>query len=270
MMMQVIALSVFLAAAPAPDENKVAKPTGEEIQKAQQQVTEALNAVKGNYARVLPITDDAVLQTFPKHLYFSVLFPQFPVGRPAPPGHSSSNVYVVARSGEGKPQFFSDAARLEAFFKSTLAPVRDDNQAKEGARAWVQLAAVFANDGFYKFVLMDEATRVVKEGTGREASAKLVVMAGGNGDIVGRLQINADGKLDRATVTANLKPGPRPICQATKLLDADPIVRKMAEQDLLIMGRAAKYYLDEQRAGATPELQRAIDRIWQRILAEER
>jgi hypothetical protein len=36
------------------------------------------------------------------------------------------------------------------------------------------------------------------------------------------------------------------------------------------MGRAAKYYLDEQRAGATPELQRAIDRIWQRILAEER
>jgi hypothetical protein len=54
------------------------------------------------------------------------------------------------------------------------------------------------------------------------------------------------------------------------LLDADPIVRRMAEQDLLIMGSAAKSYLDEQRAKASPELRRAIDRLWQRIVDEGR
>ena len=43
----------------------------------------------------------------------------------------------------------------------------------------------------------------------------------------------------------------------------------MAEQELLFMGRAAKDYLDEQRTKAGPALQKAIDRIWERIVAEE-
>jgi hypothetical protein len=67
-----------------------------------------------------------------------------------------------------------------------------------------------------------------------------------------------------------VRPGIRPVCQATKLLDHDPIVRRMAEQDLLVMGRAAKPYLDQIRATATPKLQQAIDRVWQRILNEGR
>jgi len=50
----------------------------------------------------------------------------------------------------------------------------------------------------------------------------------------------------------------------------DPIVRRMAEQDVLVMGRAAKPYLDQVRATARPKLQQAIDRIWQRILDEGR
>lgn len=70
--------------------------------------------------------------------------------------------------------------------------------------------------------------------------------------------------------TANLKRGVRPICQATKLLDADLVVRRMAEQDLFVMGKAAGDYLAGQRAKADRKLQKAIDRIWQRILAEDR
>jgi hypothetical protein len=62
----------------------------------------------------------------------------------------------------------------------------------------------------------------------------------------------------------------RPICQATKLLDPDPVVRRMAEDAILVMGRAAEEYLSEQRARATPALRAAIDQIWQRILIEER
>src|SRR5262249_20993860 len=126
------------------------------------------------------------------------------------------------------------------------------------------------NDGFYKFVLMDQATKASTEGGQRKAIGKMVVMAGGNGEIDGAVLFSDGGKLLNATVTSKLKPGPRPICQATKLLDTDPIVRKMAEQDLLVMGRAARPYLDEQRAKANPELQRAIDCIWQRILDEDR
>ena len=40
----------------------------------------------------------------------------------------------------------------------------------------------------------------------------------------------------------------------------------MAEQDILVMGRPAKGYLDEQRAKAKPELKAAIDHIWKRIV----
>ena len=44
----------------------------------------------------------------------------------------------------------------------------------------------------------------------------------------------------------------------------------MAEQDLLVMGRAAKPYLDQVRARVRPKLQQEIDRIWQRIVSEGR
>jgi hypothetical protein len=44
----------------------------------------------------------------------------------------------------------------------------------------------------------------------------------------------------------------------------------MAEQDLLILGRAAQEYLAVQRAQASPALQRAIDQLWQRIVEEGR
>jgi hypothetical protein len=69
---------------------------------------------------------------------------------------------------------------------------------------------------------------------------------------------------------AKLQAGMRPICQSTKLLDPDPLVRKMAEQDILIMGSSAKEYLDYQRSHVSPELRRAIDRIWERIVREGR
>jgi hypothetical protein len=44
----------------------------------------------------------------------------------------------------------------------------------------------------------------------------------------------------------------------------------MAEQDLRIMGGAAKGYLDEQRAKAAPELRRAMARLWRQIEREGR
>ena len=102
-----------------------------------------------------------------------------------------------------------------------------------------------------------------------KAIGRALVMQGGNGEINATLRFE-QGKLAKATESAKIIPGPRPICQATKLLDADPIVRRMAENDLLYLGDLVKDYLDEQRAQATPELQRAIDRIRQRIEKQRR
>jgi len=79
-----------------------------------------------------------------------------------------------------------------------------------------------------------------------------------------------DGKLAKVVEENTVKPGVRPICQATKLLDPDPIVRGMAEQCIVVMGSEAREYLLGQRAKASPELQQAIDRVWQRIIDEER
>jgi hypothetical protein len=79
---------------------------------------------------------------------------------------------------------------------------------------------------------------------------------------------DSDGVLDSVSETRAVRPGVRPICQATKLLDADPLVRRIAEQDILVMGRSAQEYLDGQRAKAQPRLREAIDRIWKRIVDE--
>src|SRR6266568_6537950 len=105
---------------------------------------------------------------------------------------------------------------------------------------------------------------------GVNRSSNYIRMAGGEGQIDVMITLGAAGSLVQIYEKSALRPGIRPICQATKLLDRDPIVRRMAEQDVLVMGRAAKPYLDQVRATARPKLQQAIDRIWQRILDEGR
>ena len=95
------------------------------------------------------------------------------------------------------------------------------------------------------------------------------VIAGGEGAITARMAIDFMGLLQYVTEEYELIEGIRPICQSTKLLDPDPIVRKMAEQDLLAMGYKAKDYLFSQRKTASPELQKAMDAIWERIVKLE-
>ena len=92
--------------------------------------------------------------------------------------------------------------------------------------------------------------------SGTEAKGKAVVApAGGNrGEIIATLHFTSNGELTSVKEERNVQTGIRPMCQATRLLDSDPIVRAMAAQDLLIMGRAAMPYLREQRGTAQPEL----------------
>jgi hypothetical protein len=240
------------------------------VSSAKARVNDALERLRVSWARVEPQTNEAVTHAFPDYLFFSVLFRRYPVAQVPPRPLKPSNLYAVRQGKDEAPRLLTSPQELEAFCRSALVRVKDDGPARDAVRAWLLLTAVFVQDGFYKFNLVEESVRVAERNGGREASGRLVVMAGGNGEIAVTLHFDAAGALTKAEEQVKVRPGPRPICQARKLLDPDPTVRAMAEQDLLYMGRAAQDYLQEQRAQAGPELQRAIDRLWQRIVREDR
>jgi len=254
-----------VTAAPRPGQQPL---TPEEIAKAEETAREQLAKLKGDAGTLQHIQDEPLGRALPRWAFFSVLFRQYPVARPAPPGLKPSNVFAAGPGGQ--VLVLTDAGELEKFFKAHLPAAKTDDQLKDAARAWLRLTQQFRQDGFYKFTLMDDATKVAPAGAGKEARGKVVVMAGGNGAIDATLTFDGGGKLARVAEGGKLRPGPRPICQATKLLDPDPLVRRMAERDLRVMGRAAKGYLDEQRAKAAPELRRAIDRRWRQMEREGR
>jgi hypothetical protein len=263
-LLSALLLAPAVTAAPVPEPKKL---TPEEVAKAEKAAREHLAKLKGDAGMVQYIDDEPLGRALPRSAFFAVLFRQYPVARLAPPGLKSSNVFAV--DPDGKVQVLTDAGELEKLFKANLPPVTTDDQLKDAARAWLRLTQELRQDGFYKFKLMDDATKVAEAGAGKEVRGKVVVMAGGNGEIDAALSFDGAGKLARVVEGGKLRPGPRPICQATKLLDPDPLVRRMAEQDLRVMGRAAKVYLDGQRARATPELRRAIDRLWRQIEDED-
>ena len=261
-----VALVLTWGAAAAQDTTK--KPTAEDVARAEKAVKEQLAKYKAAYGQVMPIKDEAVTKAFPDRVFFFVLYRQFPVGRAVPRPLKPANLFAVGR--DGKPQLLNDPRELEKFFRTAAAGARGADQARTITHAWLVLSSELRKDGFFQFKVMDDSTKVEKDKGGLVATGKTVVMRGGNGEIDATLKFDADGKLAKVEEKARIRPGPRPICQATKLLDKDPIVRRMAEQDLLYLGRLARPYLDEQRAKAMPELRRAIDRLWQRILEEDR
>ena len=244
-------------------------PAAEEVKAAQERLTEYLKSIKGaEAARVTALTGDGIPATFPRHTLFAVMFPQYPVARVAPEPLNSSNVVAVPKK-DGKPVPITDAKKLEAFFKENARAVKKGDEAVAAATAWSRAAAELNQDGFYKFTVKDDGAALKGDTITAIGVAKVEPTVGNKGEITATLTFK-DGKLATAETKVNLMPGPRPICQATKLLDPDPIVRRMAEDAIRVMGSAAKPYLDEQRAKATPELKAAIDRIWERIRKEGR
>jgi hypothetical protein len=224
------------------------------------------NAANG--AALSEVDDRALQKLFPTYLFYTVIYRQYPVGRVPPNPLKVRNVFIVGPDKELK--HVTDVKGLLIFFRSTLAPVKQDKEIEEVVHAWLSLGVTFYQDGFFRFSIPKDGATVTKEDKGKKAAGKAeVVKQGGNsGDVQVTMHFNAEGKLATVDQVANLRAGIRPICQATKLLDPDPIVRQMAEKDILVMGRAAKDYLDEQRARARPELRRAIDHIWKRIVED--
>ncbi len=261
---RIVPLGLLLAlAAPAPGQEKV--PEG--AQKAVDAVRAVLvkKQAAGN-AQVSVANAPVLAKVFPEHVFVVVRFRQYPVARIIPEGLKASNVFAVTKK-EHEVRLLKDAKELEAFFKASQVPADDEPWAKNSLAAWLTLAQEFHQDGFYKFEVLEKEFGYEKAGNLQTVRGRALVTQGGKGEISATLEY-IQGKLTKVAETSKIRPGPRPICQATKLLDRDPIVRKMAEQDLLFMGLAARDYLMEQRAQASPELRAAIDRLWERIRAE--
>ena len=233
----------------------------------QQLVEDYLKSRGASGAVVRPILDDYVHRTFPNFNFFGVVFRQYPVAVLCPQTQDlkCSNVFYVK---DGQIDFAPTIQDLEFFFATELGPVPTKEAATDAASTWLRFSEELKQDLFYTFSAPEISYLPRKDITSARGHA--AVTGGGKGHIEMLMTLGAAGGFVRIYERAALQPGVRPICQATKLLDRDPIVRRMAEQDLLVMGRAVKPYLDQVRATAGPELQQAIDRVWQRILRDGR
>ena len=221
--------------------------------------------------RVIPATEGSLSRLFAGDDFYVLRFSQYPVAIAPPAPLASNNIFVV--KPDDAIQHFRDRNALKAFFQTALPPVKTEAEARDATEAWLRLTQEFAQDGFLQFSTPDDGLRVESgQSGGLLATGRAVVepRGGSSGRIVASLTFDAAGRLTNVSERTNIKRGIRPICQATKLVDPDPIVRRMAEQDILVMGRAAERYLDEVRRTAGPQLRQAIDRMWDQILADDR
>src|SRR6516225_432174 len=116
-------VALLAGTAKAADEPK--SPTEDEVKAAQERLTEFLKGIKGGESgRVATVTVEGVGATFPDHVLFSVLFPQYPIARLAPPPLKSSNVIAIPKKKDGKPVPITTPKELEAFFKDSARAVK--------------------------------------------------------------------------------------------------------------------------------------------------
>jgi ubiquinone/menaquinone biosynthesis C-methylase UbiE len=241
--------------------------TEDEVKKLEEIVRQKLPILRNQGTPpLLPITDAKLAQTLRAYQFFVLGFRQYPVVQAAPEPLKTRNLFAVGKNA--RVLHLTDIRALEEFFGNTLGLITDEKSAKSSAEAWLRLTEEFKQDGFFKFSVPGESLTAVHSESGWRASGKAIVTQGGKGEIIADLSFTEAGKLAKVEEKNTVKAGVRPICQATKLLDSDDSVRRMAEKDILVMGRAAREYLDEQRTKAPPELKQAIDRIWRRIVDE--
>jgi hypothetical protein len=207
------------------------------------------------------VTEDYVANTFADIAFFGVRFRQYPVPSPPPEGLAFSNVFFVV---DRDVYYMTNADDLHDFFFIELGPVENEDAALNAGRTWLRLSEDFSQDGFFQF---SKPTVSFAKGV---VSGDVTVENGGRGSIHVAMTFDKNGQVTDIQESRKVFTGIRPICQATKLLDSDSLVRRMAAQDILVMGSLAKEYLDEQRTKAKPQLQKAIDRIWKKIQEEGR
>ncbi|CAN5722859.1 hypothetical protein BH10CYA1_BH10CYA1_48380 [soil metagenome] len=208
-------------------------------------------------------------RTIPHKLFYVLRFRQFPVAIALPQPYGSNNIFAVDKNGT--VEMITSTDKLKQLFERNVHGINSDTAAKNIVKAWLVLAQELAQDGLFHFSIPESGiSRLETHDMTYKGKSVVEQHAANSGQIEATVAFTPSGEIKSIEQSITLRAGMRPICQSTKLLDNDPIVRKMAEQDLLIMGKDAKPYLDQQRSKVSPALRDAIDRVWQRIIIEGR
>lgn len=220
------------------------------------------------------ITDPTLNLVLSSWRFYMVSFPLYPVAMMPPEPLSNKNLFVLNK--DGVVQNITSVDDLKKFFLASAHEIKDNGGAKDGLNAWFALSISVSTDGWTHLIVPQDKIKVTQSdgktvATGEATAANAGVKFGDRGGITATLTYDDKdkGKLIEVKQEINIQHGIRPVCQCTKLLDADPIIRKMARQDLLVMGTAAREYMTAQRAKASPELKKAIDEVWAEILKME-
>ncbi len=201
-------------------------------------------------------------------------FREFPMQLVPPKPFTSRNISMVSTSG-GIETFHDRKSFHKTYIKSS--PKLTEKLIPSFASSFLVASSMFSQDGFFEFIddpklqsvqVLDDViittnTRPVVEKSGDKGELKLkmtFVATETAGQYV----------LSQIEEKETIQPGIRPVCQCTLLLDKNPIVRRMAERDLLVMGRSAFPYMKMQLDLASPELKKEIERVWKRIENGER
>lgn len=236
---------------------------------AEAKLKEYLGGIKGSEAGRVTLLADGTREAFPDFVLFSHVIPQYPVARQAPAPLSNANVIAVPKQKGGKPVLIKDLKELEKFFKEHARAVKQPAESDDVLKAWLRSAAELAQDGYFKFTVKTGPSLASGNTITATGSAPVDPRNMDKGEIKASLTFKS-GKFAAAETKSSVSAGIRPRCQATKLLDPDPIVRAIAEDSLRVMGSTAKDYLDAQYAKASPQLRAAIDRVRAKIAAEGR
>lgn len=203
--------------------------------------------------------------------WYSVHYREFPMAVRPPDPMNPRNLVVESKS---KTLHFGTRQELDKLARDMFRPVRREDLT-DFALDWLRVSSVFSQDGFFEFQFKKFNIKVKDAGRACQVDAEspVVEKAGDTGKLRCTLSFNLT---DEGYVLVSVKdddtvvPGIRPICQATLLLDQNPKVRKIAERDLLVMGRAALGYLEEQRTHATGDLRKEIERVIKKVRRGER
>src|SRR5262249_2985701 len=139
-----------------------------------------LKDIKGSEAgSVTALEGDGLKETFPDHVVFAFVFPQFPVARAAPEGFKSANLIAVPKKKDGKVVVMTIGQEYEDFFRANAGRVKAPEEAEAATKAWARAQAELHQDGFYKFTVKGEAGRILD---GELVSSATATPAPGNGD----------------------------------------------------------------------------------------
>jgi hypothetical protein len=204
----------------------------------------------------------------PGYSFVVLIVRQYPVAYgPTDPLLGTNAIAAVDKNST--VEIINTTDKLIQFFRAHEIPAKDEATLIATGKSWLAMSQELKDDGFYTFTIRDGGV-VILPVDSIQVEGICEVTGGGSGAIKANIWFETPSYLIYNVVEqVSLVPGVRPICQSTKLLDNDPVVRKMAEQDLLVMGRSCFDYLKVQRAKASPDLKKAIDRIKERILEQE-